>query len=47
MPGEREGSRVQAARWAGETLVIGNAFAFDMSKPTHWAPPLEEPKDGQ
>lgn len=35
-PNER--SKVQAARRHGSVFVIGNAFAFDLTKPTHWAP---------
>ena len=35
---------IQVARWGKHTKVIGNQFAFDMEKPTHWMPLPEPPK---
>jgi hypothetical protein len=34
----RETSKIQAARFNSRVRVIGNAFAFDLSHPTHWMP---------
>lgn len=34
-----DGSRkIQAARWSPNIKTIGTAFAFDLTKPTHWRP---------
>ena len=42
MPGER--MKIQVAKWHPNVKVIGNVFAFDLTKPTHWMPLPEPPK---
>ena len=34
---------IQVAKWHPNVKVIGNQFAFDQPKPTHWMPLPEAP----
>lgn len=43
-PNERR--KIQAAEWHSNFKVIGNHFAFDLTKPTHWMPLPEPPTTG-
>lgn len=36
--------KTQAAEWHPNVKVIGNHFAFDLTKPTHWMPLPEPPQ---
>lgn len=42
MPDEPR-NKIQAAEWHPNVKVIGNLFAFDLTKPTHWMPLPEPP----
>lgn len=35
--------KIQAAEWHPNVKVIGNHFAFDLTKPTHWMPLPDPP----
>lgn len=37
MPVAREGKKVQVANYHPNVKIIGNAFDFDMPRPTLWA----------
>ena len=36
---------IQVAKWHPNVKVIGNVFAFDSHKPTHWMPLPQPPND--
>ena len=45
MPEDKR-SPIQVAKWLPNVKVIGNQFAFDLHKPTHWMPLPEAPNAG-
>lgn len=43
MPNER--AKIQVAVYHPNVKVIGNVFAFDLTKPSHWTPLMKPPKE--
>lgn len=41
-----ETMKFQVARWRPNVKVIGNVFAFDLTKPSHWRPLPPPPTEG-
>lgn len=45
LPDEPRGKQMQVATWHPNVKVIGHVFAFDLTKPTHWMPLPDPPKE--